>query len=229
MKAMILAAGRGERMGNATQKTPKPLTKIGQSTLIEHNLRRVKKAGIIDLVVNVSWLGDQITKYLKVLNLGLNITVINEGSNILGTGGGIKHALSVLGDDPFYLVNADVISDYDIDPYAILEPGKLGHLVLVKNPTHHPKGDFEIVGNVLGTGGDRRPYTFSGISLLSPNLLADCKDEVFPLEPVLEMAAQNGLLTGEVYNGIWLDVGTPDRLKEAKNIISSDSLALDSF
>ena len=108
MKAMILAAGRGERMGEMTQKIPKPLTKIGHMTLLEHNLRRVKSAGIIDVVINVSWLGEQIAKYLEGIDLGLNVTILDEGDNMLGTGGGIKQALSVLGKDPFYLVNADV-------------------------------------------------------------------------------------------------------------------------
>lgn len=220
MKAMILAAGRGERMGELTQKIPKPLTQLGKSTLLEHNLQRVKRSGIKDIVINVSWLGDQIITYLDKLNLGLNITILNEGDKILGTGGGIKKAISVLGEDPFYLVNADLFTDFEINSSLEIETGKLGHLILVKNPPHHPKGDFCLEGNTLRPG-DNNTYTFSGISLLSPNLLLDCEDDVFPLEPVLKEASQNRMLTGEIYEGTWLDVGTPKRLSEAQRIIFS--------
>ena len=221
---MILAAGRGERMGKLTQKTPKPLTKIGDITLLEHNLRRVKSAGINDVVINISWLGEQIKKYLNKLDLGLNITILDESDSMLGTGGGIKNALSVLGKNPFYLVNADVFSDFEIDPNAQLAPGKLGHLILVKNPEHHPKGDFEIRKGILKSDCNFKPFTFSGISLLSSDLLKDCTDSIFPLEPVLEAAAEKGFLTGEVYRGVWLDVGSPDRLKKANILVSTLSL-----
>ena len=222
MKAMILAAGRGERMGEMTQKIPKPLTKIGHMTLLEHNLRRVKSAGIIDVVINISWLGEQIEKYLEEIDLGLNVTIFDEGDNMLGTGGGIKQALSVLGKDPFYLVNADVFSDYKINRSKSLNPGVLGHLVLVPNPPHHQSGDFCLEGTYLNGGKDQHSNTFSGISLLSPDLLSECVDEIFPLEPILGKAAEKGLLTGEIHKGIWLDVGTPERLVEAERIISQD-------
>jgi len=219
---MILAAGHGERMGAVTQKIPKPLTKVGHMTLLEHNLRRVKSAGIIDVVINVSWLGEKIAKYLEEIDLGLNVTILDEGDNMLGTGGGIKQALSVLGKDPFYLVNADVFSDYKINRSKSLNPGVLGHLVLVPNPPHHQSGDFCLEGAYLNGGKDQHSNTFSGISLLSPDLLTECVGEIFPLEPVLDKAAEKGLLTGEIHKGIWLDVGTPERLVEAERIISQD-------
>lgn len=222
MKAMILAAGHGERMGEVTQKIPKPLTKVGHMTLLEHNLRRVKSAGIIDVVINVSWLGEKIEKYLDEIDLGLNVTILDEGDNMLGTGGGIKKALSVLGKDPFYLVNADVFSDYKINRSKSLNPGVLGHLVLVPNPPHHQSGDFCLEGAYLNGGKDQHSNTFSGISLLSPDLLSECVGEIFPLEPILDKAAEKGLLTGEIHKGIWLDVGTPERLVEAERIISQD-------
>ena len=222
MKAMILAAGHGERMGEVTQKIPKPLTKVGHMTLLEHNLRRVKSAGIIDVVINVSWLGEKIAKYLEEIDLGLNVTILDEGDNMLGTGGGIKKALSVLGKDPFYLVNADVFSDYKINRSKSLNPGVLGHLVLVPNPPHHQSGDFCLEGTYLNGGKDQHSNTFSGISLLSPDLLSECVGEIFPLEPILDKAAEKGLLTGEIHKGIWLDVGTPERLVEAERIISQD-------
>jgi len=219
---MILAAGHGERMGEVTQKIPKPLTKVGHMTLLEHNLRRVKSAGIIDVVINVSWLGEKIEKYLDEIDLGLNVTILDEGDNMLGTGGGIKKALSVLGKDPFYLVNADVFSDYKINRSKSLNPGVLGHLVLVPNPPHHQSGDFCLEGAYLNGGKDQHSNTFSGISLLSPDLLSECVGEIFPLEPILDKAAEKGLLTGEIHKGIWLDVGTPERLVEAERIISQD-------
>jgi len=219
---MILAAGHGERMGEVTQKIPKPLTKVGHMTLLEHNLRRVKSAGIIDVVINVSWLGEKIAKYLEEIDLGLNVTILDEGDNMLGTGGGIKKALSVLGKDPFYLVNADVFSDYKINRSKSLNPGVLGHLVLVPNPPHHQSGDFCLEGTYLNGGKDQHSNTFSGISLLSPDLLSECVGEIFPLEPILDKAAEKGLLTGEIHKGIWLDVGTPERLVEAERIISQD-------
>jgi len=219
---MILAAGHGERMGEVTQKIPKPLTKVGHMTLLEHNLKRVKSAGIIDVVINVSWLGEKIEKYLDEIDLGLNVTILDEGDNMLGTGGGIKKALSVLGKDPFYLVNADVFSDYKINRSKSLNPGVLGHLVLVPNPPHHQSGDFCLEGAYLNGGKDQHSNTFSGISLLSPDLLSECVGEIFPLEPILDKAAEKGLLTGEIHKGIWLDVGTPERLVEAERIISQD-------
>jgi len=219
---MILAAGHGERMGEVTQKIPKPLTKVGHMTLLEHNLRRVKSAGIIDVVINISWLGEKIAKYLEEIDLGLNVTILDEGDNMLGTGGGIKKALSVLGKDPFYLVNADVFSDYKINRSKSLNPGVLGHLVLVPNPPHHQSGDFCLEGAYLNGGKDQHSNTFSGISLLSPDLLSECVGEIFPLEPILDKAAEKGLLTGEIHKGIWLDVGTPERLVEAERIISQD-------
>jgi MurNAc alpha-1-phosphate uridylyltransferase len=222
VKAMILAAGHGERMGEVTQKIPKPLTKVGHMTLLEHNLRRVKSAGIIDVVINVSWLGEKIEKYLDEIDLGLNVTILDEGDNMLGTGGGIKKALSVLGKDPFYLVNADVFSDYKINRSKSLNPGVLGHLVLVPNPPHHQSGDFCLEGAYLNGGKDQHSNTFSGISLLSPDLLSECVGEIFPLEPVLDKAAEKGLLTGEIHKGIWLDVGAPERLAEAERIISQN-------
>jgi MurNAc alpha-1-phosphate uridylyltransferase len=222
VKAMILAAGHGERMGEVTQKIPKPLTKVGHMTLLEHNLRRVKSAGIIDVVINVSWLGEKIAKYLEEIDLGLNVTILDEGDNMLGTGGGIKQALSVLGKDPFYLVNADVFSDYKINRSKSLNPGVLGHLVLVPNPPHHQSGDFCLEGTYLNGGKDQHSNTFSGISLLSPDLLSECVGEIFPLEPVLDKAAEKGLLTGEIHKGIWLDVGAPERLAEAERIISQN-------
>ena len=225
MKAMILAAGRGERMGKLTEEVPKPLTKIGESTLLEHNLKRVRKSGIKDVVINVSWLGDQIISYVEKLDLGLNISISNEGRNLLGTGGGIKKAISILGEDPFYLVNADLFSDFKINPLLTIDSGKLGHLILVKNPPHHSKGDFCLDRKILKPGDGKKTFTYSGISLLSPKLILNHKDNIFPLEPILEEAAVSKMLTAEVYEGTWLDVGTPERLNQAQEVLASGRIS----
>ena len=218
MKAMILAAGRGERMGELTQNIPKPLINVGNTTLLEHNLCRIKDAGINDVVINISWLGKKISDYLENLDLDLNLTILDESNKMLGTGGGIKNALPYLGSDPFYLVNADVYSDYKIDIAKCLLPNTLGHLVLVSNPKHHVRGDFCLNDGFLSVDVVPRPLTFSGISLLSPNLLDKYIDDIFPLEPVLEKAASKGHLTGEVYNGLWIDVGNLERLNRVEVI-----------
>ena len=221
MKAMILAAGRGERMGELTQNIPKPLINVGNTTLLEHNLCRIKDAGINDVIINISWLGKKISDHLEKLDLDLNLTILDESNKMLGTGGGIKNALPYLGSDPFYLVNVDVFSDYKIDITKRLLPNTLGHLILVPNPPHHLRGDFFLNNGFLAVGIDPRPNTFSGVSLLSPDLLNDHTDDIFPLEPVLEEAASNGLLTGEIYNGLWIDVGNPQRLKRAELITNN--------
>ena len=143
MKAMILAAGRGKRMGDLTNVTPKPLTKISNTTLIEHNILRIKQSGIKDIIINVSWLGEKIISYLGDGNsYGVNLIFSNEGDNMLGTGGGILNAIDLLGDSPFWLVNADLYSNFCIDPDKRLKKTDLAHLVLVNNPEHHKQGDF---------------------------------------------------------------------------------------
>ena len=216
---MILAAGRGERMGKLTLKTPKPLTKLGNMTLLEHNLKRIQNAEIDEVIINVSWLGDKIIKYLELLDLELSIKILNERENMLGTGGGVKNALSDLGPEPFYLINADVFSDYKIDITKRLKVNTLGHLIMVPNPAHHPEGDFNISEGLLMDSKGKCSHTFSGISLLSPELLGSCRDDVFALEAVLLKAARSRLLTGEEYNGLWIDVGAPERLRAAEQIV----------
>ena len=217
---MILAAGRGSRMGQLTDKTPKPLTKLGDSTLIEHNILRLINSGITDICINISYLGYQIKDYLNSKNnLGVNITFLDETKEMLGTGGGILNALDFLGEQPFWLVNADLYSNYKIPIEKSLEPGMLGHLILVANPPHNSEGDFHLNDNKIYTGNNCRPFTYSGISLLSPKLLADIKERIFPLEPILESNADAELLTGEFFSGIWRDIGTQDRLASIKNLI----------
>jgi len=224
MKAMILAAGRGSRMGNLTINVPKPLTKVGQSTLIEHNILRLKKAGIVDICINISYLGNQIKEYLKNgKNLGVNITYRDEKEDMLGTGGGILNALDFLGEDPFWLVNADLYSDYNIPSNLKLKPGFLAHLILVPNPEHNEDGDFFLNNNnIVYVGDDKKPFTYSGISLLSPKLFNDIEKKKFPLEPLLEENAGVGFVSGEFYSGLWSDIGTQGRLNSIESIIKKN-------
>tara|TARA_B100000886_G_scaffold340385_1_gene309626 strand:+ start:25071 stop:25748 length:678 start_codon:yes stop_codon:yes gene_type:complete len=214
MKGMILAAGRGSRMGNLTIDIPKPLTKVGQSTLIEHNILRLKKAKIEDICINISYLGNQIKEYLKTgTHLGVNITYFDEKEDMLGTGGGILNALNFFDDDPFWLVNADLYSDYNIPLDLKLKPGFLAHLVLVPNPEHNNDGDFFLKNNIVSVGYGKKPNTYSGISLLSPKLFNGINEKKFPLEPLLEANSEAGFISGEFYSGLWSDIGTRNRLK----------------
>jgi MurNAc alpha-1-phosphate uridylyltransferase len=220
MKAMILAAGKGERMRPLTLHTPKPLIKAGGIPLIEHHLRALAGAGFTEVVINHAWLGQQIEDYLRDgSRFGLHIRYSPEGEP-LETGGGIFRALPLLGSDPFLLVNGDIWTDY---PFArIRRPlAGLAHLVLVDNPQHNPEGDFCLRdGQIeIARGGDPR-LTYSGIALLHPQLFADCTAGAFKLAPLLHRAISAGKVSAEHYAGHWIDVGTHDRLAQAELLIN---------
>lgn len=218
MKAMILAAGRGERMRPLTDSLPKPMLRVGGKTLIEHAIHRLRSAGVTDLVVNLGYRGAQIREHLHSgEQLGVCIEYSDEGAPALETGGGVFRALDLLGAEPFLLVNADVFSAFDFAPLLALAQNfgthDLGHLVLVPNPAHRPDGDFGLRdGRVLNDGDPR--HTFSGISILRPQLFCMCEDGRFPLAPLLRHAAACGQLGGQFFEGAWSDVGTPERLAE---------------
>jgi MurNAc alpha-1-phosphate uridylyltransferase len=197
---MVLAAGRGERMRPLTDRLPKPLLEAGGHRLIEYHLSALARHGITEIVVNLSWLGERIRETLGGGDrYGVSIRYSDEGPEAYGTGGGLFAALPLLGADPFLVVNGDVWTDLSFD--ALQRPaGSLAHLVLVANPAHHPAGD-------LGLG-----LTYSGISVLDPQLFAGCSAGVFPLKPLLERAQQAGRLTSQRHAGAWTDVGTPERL-----------------
>ena len=213
MKAMILAAGRGERMRPLTDHTPKPLLQVGGRALIEYPIEALRKAGIRELVINYAHLGNMLVDYLgDGSRYGVHIHYSAEPEGALETGGGIKRALSLLGDEPFLVVNGDVWTDY---PYThrALGSERLAHLILVANPPHHQSGDFCLAhGEVHDDGGQR--LTFSGLGLYHPDLFADTPDGAFPLAPLLRKAMRDGRVTGEYYQGKWMDIGTPQRLAE---------------
>ncbi|SMN15103.1 Glucose-1-phosphate thymidylyltransferase [uncultured Candidatus Thioglobus sp.] len=215
MRAMILAAGRGERMMPLTKNTPKPLIKVGNQTLIEYSINVLKKAGIIDIVINIAYLGEQIKTYLgDGTKFGINISYSDESQNTLETAGGIIKALPLLGNEPFIVINSDVICDYDLSQLA-LPINSLAHLVLINNPAHNSKGDFSIANNQQITLLDCNNFTFSGIGIYHPDLFKSHLDtqQKLALYPLLKEAMDNNQLTGEHYQGIWHDVGTPERLE----------------
>ena len=213
MKAMILAAGRGERMGALTDGVPKPLLEVGGRPLIEHQILRLAAAGYRDIVVNLAWLGEQIAARLgDGSGLGVRIRYSREPEGALDTGGGIRQALSLLGDERFVVVNSDVWSDYSFEKLRGAGTGD-AHIVLVDNPAHHPDGDFALSpdGKIVEAGHGR--LTFSGIGWYRPRLFAARSSLRFPLVAVLRDAIEAGTLSGELHRGEWIDVGTPDRLE----------------
>jgi len=213
MRALILAAGRGERLRPLTDHTPKPLLEAGGRPLIEHTISALARAGFTELVVNLAHLGEQIQARLgDGSRLGVSIAYSHEGEEALETGGGIFNALPLLGDGPFAVVNGDLATDF---PFERLRghPRGLAHLALVPNPHHHPKGDFALADGTLSATGEPR-HTFSGIGVYRPGLFSACKPGKFPLAPLLREAMAEGLVSGELYEGFWMDIGTSERLRE---------------
>jgi MurNAc alpha-1-phosphate uridylyltransferase len=217
MKAMILAAGRGERMRPLTDATPKPLLKVAGKPLIVWVIERLKRAGVIDLVVNVSHLAEQIKNALgNGAALGVSIAYSFEYEP-LETAGGIAWALPQLNNEPFLVVNSDVYSDYDFSGLTqraqALSADHLAHLVLVNNPEHHPQGDFGLRDGVLTTDSAR--LTFSGLGIYHPALFAGIvRGEKARLAAQLAKPIAEHRVSGEHFHGEWNDVGTPQRLAD---------------
>ncbi len=210
--AMILAAGRGERMRPLTDNTPKPMLKVAGKPLVQYQVEALARAGFKELVINYAHLGEQIKTHLGYGGeWGLSITYSPETGSPLETGGGIFNALPLLGERPFLVVNADVWTDYDFSRIRIRED-RLAHLVLVQNPPHNCAGDFVLHGDLVADDSDDR-YTFSGIGIYRPQLFSDCKTGAFRLSPLLFSMAEKNLISGELFDGRWVDVGTPNRLK----------------
>jgi MurNAc alpha-1-phosphate uridylyltransferase len=228
MKAMILAAGLGNRMRPLTDHLPKPLLCAGGKSLIEYHLENLQRAGIREVIINLAYLGEKIrTKLGDGKQFGLQIIYSTE-SEPLETGGAILHALDLLGTEPFLLVNGDVWCDLDFAQFTAqtLAENQLGHLLLVPNPDFHLLGDFALDnrGHLIDDPDKTHPqrFTFGGISLFNPELIAGYPDkrQKFPLVEVLRRAIINGELTGQVHQGHWSDVGTPARLQELENYLS---------
>ncbi len=222
---MVLAAGRGERMRPLTDHTPKPLLEVMGKPLIVRQIEALAGSGFRDLVVNLAHLGGQIEKALgDGSRFGVNILYSRE-ETALETAGGIAHARHLLGEDPFLVVNSDIFCDFD---YSLMQEksGEMGetlaHLVLVDNPPHHPGGDFGLSGETVILDGEQT-LTFSGIGLYQPALFRDIRaGESAKLGPLLKNAIQKGRVTGIRHEGVWVDVGTPERLDKL-NSPTSDS------
>jgi MurNAc alpha-1-phosphate uridylyltransferase len=213
---MILAAGRGERMGALTAAQPKPLLTIGGRPLIEHHVARLAACGVTELVINLSYRGSQIREHLgNGSRFGVSIAYSEEGEPPLETAGGIVHALPLLGREPFLLVNSDVFTDFDFGVLLARPPRPT--LVLVPNPAHHPRGDFGL--DAAGLVSAAPPLlTYAGLAALDAQSFAGLEPGRRPLKPLLDAAIARRELLGLSFEGLWLDVGTPERLEEARGI-----------
>lgn len=209
---MILAAGRGERMRPLTDNMPKPLLQINNKAIIIYLIEALASAGFTELVINYAHLGEQIVQLLgDGQEWGVHIQYSAETSGGLETGGGIFNALPLLKSDPFMIVNADIWTDFSFTNMDH-DIGGQAHLVMVNNPDHHSDGDFCLQdGVVLENGADK--LTYSGIAVLKHSLFANSKAGIFPLAPLLRGAMSSGLVTGQYYQGVWQDIGTPERLQ----------------
>ncbi len=210
MRGMILAAGRGKRMGELTSSLPKPLLRVGKSYLIEYAIEALKKAGIHDIIINVSYKRDLIKEALgNGKRYGVNLQY-SEEIEALETGGGIFQALPFFNDEPFVVISSDIISDYSIEN-LLSRSKKLAHLVMVNNPEFHPEGDFCLVDNIIYQGQPPR-LTFANIGIYSPKLFSGCEAGYFPLVDVLRKAISREEVTGEYYQGNWYNIGTPEEI-----------------
>jgi len=211
MKAMLLAAGRGERMRPLTDTVPKPLVPVAGRPLIAWHLAALARAGYREVVVNTSWLADALHAALgDGAKFGVSISWSDEGPVPLETGGGIFRAVPLLGPGPFLVVNADIWTDIDFARLA-LEDEALAHLVLVANPPHNIRGDFGLDGDLI-VSRDSERSTYSGVGVFRPEFFHDCSAGRFPLLPLLNRAIAARRVRGELHRGAWSDVGTAERL-----------------
>lgn len=237
MKAMILAAGRGERMRPLTDTCPKPLLSVGGQPLIIWHLQRLAAAGFREVIINHAHLGAQIEAALQQGSAwGLTIHYSPEPAGALETAGGIANALSLLGDTPFLVINGDIFCDWDVARAKdVVAVNDLAHLVLVANPAHHPAGDFILTdGKVLSPSlndpdpdGKASQLTFSGIGVYRPALFSTItRGQPAKLAPLLRTAMTIGQVSGEQHHGRWIDVGTPERLAELDALLTQHSRSL---
>lgn len=215
MKAMILAAGRGKRMQPLTDNIPKPLLKIGEFTLIEHQLFALAKQGFQDVVINVAYLAEKIMNLLGTgQRYGVNITYSHEKNGPLETGGGIFKALPLLGEKPFLVLSADIWTNFPFGQFFENDADRgLAHIVLVDNPDYHREGDFSLCENkVMLNGGVQ--LTYGNIGVYHPEFFKTCEPGIFPLGPLLRRAIETGSVTGQHFQGIWCNIGTVEILND---------------
>ncbi len=214
-RAMVLAAGRGERLRPLTDFVPKPLLQVGGETLLGRHLRLLGSIGVTDVVVNTAWLGSMLVRQAGDGDrYGVRIHYSDEGDEALETGGGIFRALPRLGEQPFLLLNGDIWTDFDLTLIAEPAGDELASLVMVPNPPHNPAGDFGLVDTRVLNDGAR--LTYSGIAMLHPELFADCRPGRFSLAPLLRRAIADGRVRGQLHEGAWFDCGSPANLEAAR-------------
>ncbi len=216
---MLLAAGLGERLRPITDKIPKPLIEVAGKPLIEYHLENLKSAGFKEIIINLSHLGEMIEEHLgDGSRFNLAIQYSHEGEKPLETAGGIIHALPLLGNRPFLVLNADIWCNHSLS-FAHLSEDKLAHLVLVDNPKHNPDGDFAYeFGKIYNTG--KNHLTFSGMGIYKPKLFKDLVAEKLALAPILRSAIDKELVSAEYFTGQWFDIGTQERLEITENYVS---------
>lgn len=213
MIAMILAAGRGERLRPITDNVPKSLVEVGGVSLLERHLVALAEAGVSTVVINLGWLGEQIVERIgSGSQFGLQVCYSPEYEQILDTGGGIRRALPMLGRDPFWVINADIFTDFALPGFKLADDC-FGHLVLVDTPKDKAHGDFDLVDGKICNGKDPA-YTFSGIACYRPEFFGQKAVERFSIVPLLRQAADLGQLSGALYEGRWSDVGTSEKLHD---------------
>ncbi len=213
MKAMILAAGRGERLRPLTDTMPKPLLKAGSKSLIEHHLFNLADNGISDVVINIAWLGQLIKETLGTgEKYNLHISYSDEGEQALETAGGIIKALPLLGNDPFLVINGDIWSDFDLGVLTSKKIQSQAHLVLVKNPEHNKNGDFALNNGYLENTGEPM-HTYSGIGIYSQQFFDGLPTGRTPLAPIIREKSKQHQVTGIIHDGLWTDAGTLERLQ----------------
>ena len=211
MRAMILAAGRGERLRPITDEIPKALVEVGGQSLLERHLERLGAAGFGTVVINLGWHGERIVERVgSGERYGVEVIYSEEGNDLLETGGGILKALPMLGDEPFLVVNADIFTDMPM-PAPELSGDRLGHLVLVPTPDYRDRGDFDLVDGLIRRS-ERPELTYAGFAVYRPEFFAGCRLGRFSVVPLVYRAADAGRLSGSVHEGVWADIGTPERL-----------------
>lgn len=217
MRAMILAAGRGERMRPLTDRTPKPLLSVAGKPMIQYHIEALAEAGVRELVINLAWLGQQIRSAIgDGSRFGVHVHYSDEGDAALETGGGVFKALPLLagpsGSDPFVVVSGDVWTEYPLgEVFAKLSADDMAHFVVVPNPDFHVSGDFGLANGRLTDSGER--YTYANIGVLRPGFFAGCQPGKFPLAPLMFDWIRRNRVSGELFTGAWHNVGTPQQLQ----------------
>jgi len=214
---MILAAGRGERMRPLTDTTPKPLLLVAGKPIIQYTIEQLVKTGFTEIVINIAHLGQQIKDTLGTGDrFGATLIYSDEGNTALETAGGISNAIPLLGEEPFLVVNGDIANNYDFSQLYNKKIA-LAHLILIPNPPHHPKGDFYLSATGYVSEHGKQSLTYSGIGLFHPKLFKGLEPGINKLGPLLRKFLSSNKVTGEKFNGFWLDIGTPERLIEMES------------